>query len=200
MKLKEGYSKLQDLLRETITLLCKSGLDYKASFNVDAVIGITVDGSDGFYVTLKESFQNEKVTNESASNKKAEDSDISDGDCSISEENYRRTKSVNNKTAPKGASRRKRQPEHGYIVNTIEHSASCKKQKLSNDQSDQDDVSNTSSLNFNMQDAIVKCEPTDLDNDLIFVKTEKDQDLLPQQLSDASFQQSNLPTIPTTMT
>jgi hypothetical protein len=42
------------LLRETITLLCKNGLPYKKEFNLEALIGITLDKKDVLLFSLNE--------------------------------------------------------------------------------------------------------------------------------------------------
>ena len=54
MKLREGQSRLQDLLKETITLLCKNGLHFTNGFIIDALIGITTDDSETFLLKLEE--------------------------------------------------------------------------------------------------------------------------------------------------
>ena len=50
-------NRLKDLLRDTITLLCKNGLSYKESFSIEALIGITLDDSHVFLVNINESVQ-----------------------------------------------------------------------------------------------------------------------------------------------
>ena len=54
MKLREGQSRLQGLLKETITLLCKNGLHFTNGFIIDALIGITTDDSETFLLKLEE--------------------------------------------------------------------------------------------------------------------------------------------------
>lgn len=46
--------KLKALLTDTITLLCRNGLRFKTQFSVDAVIGIALDETDEFFVSIKE--------------------------------------------------------------------------------------------------------------------------------------------------
>ena len=53
-KLREDQARLQGLLKETITLLCKNGLHFKNGFNVSALIGITTDNDETFLVEVKE--------------------------------------------------------------------------------------------------------------------------------------------------
>ena len=54
MKLREDQARLQGLLKETITLLCKNGLQFKNGFVIDALIGITTDNGAPFLVKLEE--------------------------------------------------------------------------------------------------------------------------------------------------
>ena len=54
MKLREDQVRLHGLLKETITLLCKNGLQFSKGFVIDALIGITTDDSSTFLVKLEE--------------------------------------------------------------------------------------------------------------------------------------------------
>ena len=54
MKLREDQERLQGLLKETITLLCKNGLHFKKNFQVKALIGITTDDDSLFMVDINE--------------------------------------------------------------------------------------------------------------------------------------------------
>lgn len=54
---REDQERLRTLMVETITLLCKSGLQYKSEFSIDGLIGITVDSEDVFLVSLKETIK-----------------------------------------------------------------------------------------------------------------------------------------------
>ena len=54
MKLRAEQVRLQGLLKETITLLCKNGLQFKNGFVLDALIGITIDDKETFLVKLEE--------------------------------------------------------------------------------------------------------------------------------------------------
>ena len=53
-KLREDQARLQGLLKETITLLCKNGLHFKSGFYISALIGITTDNDETFMVEVKE--------------------------------------------------------------------------------------------------------------------------------------------------
>ena len=55
MKLKPEQQRLKDLLTDTITLLCKNGLQFSKEFSVDALIGITLDNNEVFLVRIDES-------------------------------------------------------------------------------------------------------------------------------------------------
>ena len=54
MKLREDQRKLQTLLKETITLLCKNSLQSSKAFVIDALIGITTDDASTFLLKLEE--------------------------------------------------------------------------------------------------------------------------------------------------
>ena len=58
MKLRDDQARLQGLITETITLLCKNGLHFKKGFIVDALIGITTDDNETFLVKLEETVGN----------------------------------------------------------------------------------------------------------------------------------------------
>ena len=58
MKLREEQTRLQGLLKETITMLCKNGLHFKNGFIIDALIGITTDDSETFLLNLEETVGN----------------------------------------------------------------------------------------------------------------------------------------------
>ena len=58
MKLSAEQERLKDLLTDTITLLCKNGLQYRQEFSVEALIGITLDKEDVFLVNIKEIVKN----------------------------------------------------------------------------------------------------------------------------------------------
>ena len=52
--LKNEQRKLQTLLRDAVTLLCKSSLTYTREVSVEGLLGITVDNNDVFLVNLHE--------------------------------------------------------------------------------------------------------------------------------------------------
>ena len=54
MTLKPDQERIRSLLAETITLLCRNGLNFKSEFSVEALIGITLDNADVFLVNIKE--------------------------------------------------------------------------------------------------------------------------------------------------
>lgn len=57
MVLKADQVRVKALLAETITLLCKNGLHFKAKFSIQALIGITLDEEDVFLVNINETIQ-----------------------------------------------------------------------------------------------------------------------------------------------
>ncbi len=54
MVLKEEQLKMQALLKDTITLLCRNGLEYNTEFCVEALIGITLDKDKVVLVNINE--------------------------------------------------------------------------------------------------------------------------------------------------
>ena len=64
MKLKEDQQRLKDLLKDTITLLCKNGLQFKDEFCVEALIGITLDQDNVFLVNIKETILSDTKTDQ----------------------------------------------------------------------------------------------------------------------------------------
>ena len=61
MKLQEDQQRLKGLLQETITLLCKNGLNYSAEFSVEALIVITLDQDKIFHTSIKETVAKEST-------------------------------------------------------------------------------------------------------------------------------------------
>ena len=151
MKLKEDQARIKDLLKDTITLLCKNGLHYRAGFSVEALIGITLDEEDVFLVNIKES-----VKNEDAKEPQIEVSVQRAGDEGDSDEEER---SPNKKTHRIG---RKRPPD-GSPASDLPSPAK-------HSRAEPDEYSNASEMSkdsmFN-----VKAEPHD-DDDLVFIKEE----------------------------
>lgn len=58
MVLKPDQERVRTLLQDTITLLCRNGLNFKSEFNINALIGITLDKDDVFLVDIKETIKN----------------------------------------------------------------------------------------------------------------------------------------------
>lgn len=58
MVLKDDRQRVRDLLRETVTMLCKRGLSYNAQLSVEGLLGITLDDDEVFLVNIKETVQN----------------------------------------------------------------------------------------------------------------------------------------------
>ena len=52
--MKPDQQRVKELLTEAITMLCKSGLNYKTSFNIEGLLGITLDEDEIFLVNIKE--------------------------------------------------------------------------------------------------------------------------------------------------
>ena len=54
MVIKPEQQQMQMLLTEAITVLCKNGLQYRSHFNVEGLLGITLDDEDVFLVSIKQ--------------------------------------------------------------------------------------------------------------------------------------------------
>ena len=59
--IKPDQQKMQQLLSEAITVLCKNGLNYQSHVNVEALIGITLDDDEVFLVSVRETIQSMKA-------------------------------------------------------------------------------------------------------------------------------------------
>ena len=57
MVLQEDRERVQALLKDTITLLCRNGLSFRSEFSIEALIGITLDKDDVFLVSINESIK-----------------------------------------------------------------------------------------------------------------------------------------------
>ena len=159
MKLREDQLRVQDLLKETITLLCKNGLSYKACFTIDALIGVTLDDSEVFLVNVKETVGCMKAPD-------------SGSDTEIDQSTEETGKSG------KGKRSRKRPPDRGGESGVSPTKRT--RNSMDNDEDDYadddddagfDDASNVSSIQPD-SDARIKQEPGD-DHDLVFVKQEQ---------------------------
>ncbi|KAK2146196.1 hypothetical protein LSH36_625g01015 [Paralvinella palmiformis] len=64
MVLKADQERVKTLLKDTITLLCRNGLTFKSKFSIEALIGVTLDDSDVFLISINELIQTEKVHEE----------------------------------------------------------------------------------------------------------------------------------------
>ena len=54
--MKADQERVRNLLTDTVTLLCKNGLQYKTELRVQGVLGITLDNNDVFIVHINEKF------------------------------------------------------------------------------------------------------------------------------------------------
>jgi len=64
MTFKPDQERIRVLLSETITLLCRNGLNFKSQFSIEALIGITLDHSDVFLVSIKETIHSPALSEE----------------------------------------------------------------------------------------------------------------------------------------
>ena len=58
MVLQADKERMRTLLREAIPMMCKSGLQFESNFEVEALVGITLD-QDVFLISIKESFKSD---------------------------------------------------------------------------------------------------------------------------------------------
>ena len=63
MEFKENAERMRKLLSDTISLLCKNGLSYTQEFQIEGLLGITLDRKDVFLVNIKELVSNNKTEN-----------------------------------------------------------------------------------------------------------------------------------------
>ena len=56
MNKKADQERVRNLLTDTVTLLCKNGLQYQTELRVQGVLGITLDNNDVFIVHINEKF------------------------------------------------------------------------------------------------------------------------------------------------
>ena len=54
--MKADQERVRNLLTDTVTLLCKNGLQYQTELRVQVVLGITLDNNDVFIVHINEQF------------------------------------------------------------------------------------------------------------------------------------------------
>ena len=57
MRMSVEHERLVRMIRESISLMCKSSLNYELELNVEGLLGITLDKKDIFLVNINESFQ-----------------------------------------------------------------------------------------------------------------------------------------------
>ena len=172
MKLREDQLRVQDLLRETITLLCKNGLNYKAVFTIDALIGVTLDDKDVFLVNVNETVRS-GATPDSGS-----DTEIDESSSTVASPSSKKRKSPRSRKRPPdrtrvGASPKKRSRSK------VEHDDD------ENENDDDPDYSGNDDAGFDDDDddsigagpvadsdpAQIKSEP--VDDELVFVKQEQ---------------------------
>lgn len=55
-ELKPDQERVRNLLTDTVTLLCKNGLTFKARLRIEGLLGVTIDDHDVFFVHISENF------------------------------------------------------------------------------------------------------------------------------------------------
>ena len=116
MKLRRHQIRLQGLLKETITLLCKNGLKFRKGFAVDALIGITTDDSETFLVKVEDVVKSAECgdsDNEAGLPSRALRKRRSDGRAQTAPAKRRRSRSENDDS---DSSDVKREPDDDIVV------------------------------------------------------------------------------------
>ena len=75
MKLEAYQARLQDLVKETVTLLCKNALPFNTGFGLDALICVTPDDASAFLLKLEETVGGD---GDSSSRQRAPDEEAGD--------------------------------------------------------------------------------------------------------------------------
>ena len=147
MKLREDQLKLQSLLKETITVLCKNGVQFSQGFVIDALIGITTDNQSTFLIKLEET-----IGNTSAGSEQALCDNEAGGRPNVAS---KRPPDGSTDCTPRKRSRSEinHEPEHSLDV-SAEKVVSCNQNK---------------SLGNRINDDTIEAE----DDDLVFVKQER---------------------------
>jgi hypothetical protein len=60
--MKPDQERVRTLLTETVALLCKNGLHYRAELRIQGLLGVTVDGDDVFIVHIDECFNGANIS------------------------------------------------------------------------------------------------------------------------------------------
>ena len=180
MRNKEQQRHIRGLISETLTLLCKSGLTYKANFSIEALIGITLDDNDVILVNINE---NVKGGNKDSSGTTTEvrhsGSEVIDSDDSQNDSDSASAKS------PKKQRKRKRKRSRDATTTTPAKQSKPTAADTEDHESDNDfapletdPVANDDANNAHAQSDVtltrVKTEPTETSSagDLVVVKQE----------------------------
>ena len=59
--MKPDYQSMCHLLSDTVTVLCKNGLQYQRELKVQGVVGVTMDNNEVFYVHINEVYDGDRV-------------------------------------------------------------------------------------------------------------------------------------------
>ena len=57
--MKPDQQRVKELLTEAITMLCRSGLNYKTTFSIEGLLGVTLDEDEVFLINIKETSMNQ---------------------------------------------------------------------------------------------------------------------------------------------
>ena len=87
MVIKPEQERVRTLIADTVSLLCKNGLNYTKSFCIEGLLGITLDNDEIFLVNIKEVIKTDLGNEEEAAS-----SDASDGSKSTTSKKKRKRK------------------------------------------------------------------------------------------------------------
>ena len=95
---KAYQERLVALVKDTITLLCKNGLEYSQEFSVEGLLGVTLDKDEVFLIPIKELVADKAVGTSEAVDGGSLDVSVEDGDDAKSPRQVRKKKRRHNHT------------------------------------------------------------------------------------------------------
>lgn len=119
MVLTNEQKRVRDLLTETVTLLCKNGLQFKSEIGIEALIGITLDRDEVFLVSIKETISStEESSNGSLLSLGSIDKAVDDVEFVVTTDSFKSngTKSQKEPAQPAGKVRRTRRNSSRHDV------------------------------------------------------------------------------------
>jgi hypothetical protein len=81
MVLSPDQDRVCSMLKDTITLLCKNGLNFKNKFSINALIGVTLDDEDVFLISMNEIVKSVKLKSDSVDSSSGEENNGMKAEC-----------------------------------------------------------------------------------------------------------------------